>query len=228
MEIFYTQFITKGGYKVALEGLLNTVEIAVGGLLIGIFLGTLIAVVRVMPKYKRLPKILDAICNVYVALFRGIPMVVQLLLGYWVLLPAFGIHADALVVAIIMFGLNSAAYVSEIMRSGIQSVDIGQLEAARALGMPYAMAMLRIVIPQSIKNILPTLGNEFIILIKDTSVVYFITVVDLTRAFQQIGEAKYEFVVPYLFLALIYLILVAGIALLVKLMERRLKKSERQ
>ena len=228
METFYIQFITKGGYKTALEGLLNTVEIAVLGLAIGIFLGTAIAIVRVTPKYKRLPRILDIICNIYVALFRGVPMVVQLLLGYWVLLPALGISVDALTVAIIMFGLNSAAYVSEIMRSGIQSVDIGQLEAARALGMPYATSMLKIVIPQSIKNILPTLGNEFIVLIKDTSVVYFITVVDLTRAFQEIGEAKYEFVIPYLFLAVVYLVLVMGITLLVRIIERRLKKSERQ
>ena len=228
MEIFLNQFIDKGGYKVALEGLLATVEIAVFGLLIGILLGTVIAVVRVMPKYKVLPRVLDVICNVYVAFFRGTPMVVQLLVGYYVALPALGIRSDGVVVAIIMFGLNSAAYVSEIMRSGIQSVDIGQLEAARALGMPYAMSMMKIVIPQSVKNILPTLGNEFIVLIKDTSIVSFIAVVDLTKAFRQIGDATYEYVVPYLFLALVYLVLVMGITLLIRLMERRLKKSERR
>ena len=227
MDIFYEQFFTKGGYKVALEGLLATVEIAVFGLLIGVLFGTLIAVVRVMPKYKTLPKVLDIICNIYVGFFRGTPMVVQLLVGYYVLLPSMGIRADGLVVAIIIFGLNSAAYVSEIMRSGIQSVDIGQLEAARALGMPYAMAMMKIVIPQSIKNILPTLGNEFIVLIKDTSIVSFIAVVDITKAFRQIGDATYEYVIPYLFLALVYLVLVIGITLLIRLMERRLKKSER-
>ena len=143
-------------------------------------------------------------------------------------MPAIGLRLDGVVVAVIIFGLNSAAYVSEMMRSGIQSVDIGQLEAARALGMPYAMAMMKIVIPQSIKNILPTLGNEFIVLVKDTSIVSFIAVVDITKAFRQIGDATYEYVIPYLFLALVYLVLVAGIAALVKLMERRLKKSERQ
>lgn len=224
---FFEKFITEGGYKTALSGLLVTVEIAVGGLIIGILLGTVIAVIRVMPKYKTLPKVLNALCNVYVALFRGTPMVVQLLIGYFVLFPALGIALDGVIVAVFIFGLNSAAYVSEMMRSGIQSVDAGQLEAARALGMPYAMAMIKIVIPQSIKNILPTLGNEFIVLVKDTSIVSFIAVVDLTKAFKAIGDATYEYIVPYLFLALVYLVLVMGITVLVRLMERRLKKNER-
>lgn len=226
-ELFYDQLITKGGYKDVLSGLLATLEIAIGGLAIGILLGTVIAVVRVMPKYKTFPKILDGICNVYVGLFRGTPMVVQLLIGYWVLLPALGISANNVVVAVIMFGLNSAAYVSEMMRSGIQSVDVGQLEAARALGLPYRTSMLKIVIPQSIKNILPTLGNEFIILVKDTSIASFIAVVDLTKAFKNIADANYEYVIPYLCLAIIYLILVIGITFLIKVMERRLKRSDR-
>ena len=228
MELFYDQFITKGGYEVALEGLLVTVEIAVFGLLIGILLGTLIAIVRVMPKYRRLPKVLDAFCSIYVGFFRGTPMVVQLLIGYYVLFPFLGIRLDGVIVAALIFGLNSAAYVSEMMRSGILSVDAGQLEAARALGLPYSTSMLKIVIPQSIKNILPTLGNEFIMLIKDTSIVSFIAVVDITKAFRQIGDATYGYVIPYLFLAAIYLVIIFGITLLVKLMERRLRKSERR
>lgn len=227
MNVFIEQFITKGGYKTVLSGLLVTVEIAVLGLIIGILLGTLIAVVRVTPKYKTFPKILDGICNVYVAFFRGTPMVVQLLIGYYVLFPAMNIAIDAVIVAVLIFGLNSAAYVSEIMRSGIQSVDIGQLEAARALGLPYSTSMLKIVIPQSIKNILPTLGNEFIVLVKDTSIVSFIAVVDLTKAFRQIGDATYEYVVPYLMLALVYLVLVLGITFAIRAMERRLKRNER-
>ena len=227
MNVFIEQFITKGGYKTVLSGLLVTVEIAVLGLIIGILLGTLIAVVRVTPKYKILPKILDGICNVYVAFFRGTPMVVQLLIGYYVLFPALNIAIDAVIVAVLIFGLNSAAYVSEIMRSGIQSVDIGQLEAARALGLPYSTSMLKIVIPQSIKNNLPTLGNEFIVLVKDTSIVSFIAVVDLTKAFRQIGDATYEYVVPYLMLAAVYLVLVLGITFAIRAMERRLKRNER-
>ena len=227
MDLFIEQFITKGGYKTVLSGLLVTAEIAVLGLLIGVLLGTLIAVVRVTPKYKVFPKILDGVCNVYVAFFRGTPMVVQLLIGYYVLFPALNIVIDAVLVAVLIFGLNSAAYVSEIMRSGIQSVDIGQLEAARALGLPYATSMIKIVIPQSIKNILPTLGNEFIVLVKDTSIVSFIAVVDLTKAFRQIGDATYEYVIPYLMLAVVYLVLVLGITFAIRAMERRLKRNER-
>ena len=224
---FYAQFILKGGYKTALQGLLATVEIAVAGLVIGIILGTLIALVKVMPKYKVFPRILSGVCDVYVGFFRGTPMVVQLLLGYYVLLPALGIASDALMVAIIIFGLNSGAYVSEIMRAGIQSVDGGQLEAGRAVGLPYWTAMAKIVIPQSIKNILPTLGNEFIVLIKETSVVSFIAVTDITKAFRAIGDANYEYVIPYVMLALVYLVLVLLITLGIKLMERRLKRNER-
>jgi len=225
---FYEQFITKGGYKTALHGLWVTVEIAILGLIIGIILGTIIALIKVMPKYKLGPKIASGVCDVYVGFFRGTPMVVQLLLGYYVILPICGITADALAVAIIIFGLNSGAYVSEIMRAGIQSVDGGQLEAGRAVGLPYWQAMLKIVIPQSIKNILPTLGNEFIVLVKETSVASFITVVDLTKAFRSIGDANYEYVIPYLMLAFVYLVLVLGITFLVKLMERRMNRGERQ
>lgn len=154
-------------------------------------------------------------------------MVVQLLLGNFVLLPMLGIVVDEIIVAILVFGLNSAAYVSEIMRSGIQSVDIGQLEAGRAVGLSYSAAMMKIVIPQSIKNILPTLGNEFIVLIKETSVVSFIAVLDLTKAFRQIGDANYDYIIPYLCLALVYLVLVMLITLGIKLLERRLRRSDR-
>ena len=226
-NLFYKQFITYGGYRSVLDGLLVTVEIAVFGLLIGVVIGTLIAVVKVMPKNKLIIKILEKICDCYVAFFRGTPMVVQLLLGYFVLMPAIGVSLDGIVVAIIIFGLNSGAYVSEIMRAGIQSVDQGQLEAGRAVGLPYSAAMMKIVIPQSVKNILPTLGNEFIVLIKETSIVSFIAVVDITKAFRSIGDANYEYIVPYLMLAAIYLVIVLGITYLIKLLERRLKRNER-
>lgn len=224
---FYRQFITYGGYKDVLNGLLATVEIAVFGLAIGIVIGTLIAVVKVMPKYKRLPRVLEKICDIYVAFFRGTPMVVQLLIGYFILMPALGIAVDGVVVAVIIFGMNSGAYVSEIMRAGIQSVDIGQLEAGRAVGLPYSVAMMKIVIPQSVKNILPTLGNEFIVLIKETSVASFIAVTDLTKAFRSIGDANYEYVIPYLILAAVYLVIVMLITFGIKIMERRLRRNER-
>ena len=224
---FYRQFVTYAGYKSVLNGLLATVEIAVLGLVIGIVIGTLIAVVKVMPKRSLFPRILEGVCNVYVAFFRGTPMVVQLLIGYFVLMPALGLVADGITVAITIFGLNSGAYVSEIMRSGIQSVDAGQLEAGRAVGLPYRTAMLKIVIPQSIKNILPTIGNEFIVLVKETSIVSFIAVTDVTKAFRAIGDANYEYIIPYLVLALVYLAIVMLITLGIRWMERRFRRSDR-
>ncbi len=225
---FIKQFITLKGYENVLNGLWITLQIAVIGLFIGIVIGTIIAVVRVMPKYKLLPRILDKICVCYIELFRGTPMVVQLLIGYWVLLPALDIQVNSGVpVAIIMFGLNSGAYVSEIMRGGINSVDPGQTEAGRAVGLTYPSTMLKIVVPQAIKNILPTLGNEFIVLIKETSIVSFIAVTDLYKSFKQLGDPTYNYTVPYLMLALTYLVMVLLISAGVRLLEAKLKKSER-
>ena len=225
---FVKQFITLRGYENILKGLWATAQIAVLGLLIGILVGTLIAVVRVMPKYKLLPRILDKICVCYIELFRGTPMVVQLLIGYWVLLPALGITVNSgIPVAIIVFGLNSGAYVSEIMRGGINSVDSGQMEAGRAVGLTYATTMLKVVVPQAVKNILPTLGNEFIVLIKETSIVSFIAVTDLYKSFKQLGDPTYNYTVPYLMLALTYLVMVLLISWGVRVLEAIMKKSER-
>lgn len=226
-DIFYTQFIEREGYIQVLNGLKTTLLIAVFGLIIGILIGTLIAAVKMIPKYKLAPRIFSKICDIYVWVFRGTPIAVQLLIGYFVLLPALHINLDNTVVAIIVFGMNSGAYVSEIMRSGIQAVDAGQLEASRALGLGYWVSMIKVVIPQGIKNILPTLGNEFISLVKETAVVSFIAVVDLTKAFRQIGDASYEYVIPYLMLALVYLIIVMIISSLIHLLERRLAKIDR-
>lgn len=227
-DAFVRAFIDNDGYKKVLTGLQNTLIIAVVGLLIGIVIGTTIAAIEVMPKYKRLPRILDKICRVYVAFFRGTPLVVQLLVGYFVLRPLLGLQLSALASGAIIFGMNSGAYVSEIMRGGINSVDGGQMEAGRAVGLGYWTTMVKIVIPQAVKNILPTLGNEFIALIKDTSVVSFIGAEDLYVAFKYIGTNNYEFMVPYLVMALIYIVLVLLITLGIHLMERRLKKSDRR
>lgn len=225
---FVKQFVTLKGYENVLKGLWATMQIAVIGLLIGVVIGTLIAVVRVMPKYKLMPRILDKICVCYIELFRGTPIVVQLLIGYWVLLPLMGITVNSgIPVAMIVFGLNSGAYVSEIMRGGINSVDAGQMEAGRAVGLTYATTMLKIVVPQAIKNILPTLGNEFIVLIKETSVVSFIAVTDLYKSFKQLGDPTYNYTMPYLMLALTYLFMVLLISWGVRALEARMKKSER-
>ncbi len=223
---FVEIFLLQNGYVKVLEGLQNTLLIAVCGLIVGILIGTVIATVRVIPKYKRLPRILNAVCSFYVGLFRGTPMVVQLLVFYYV--PLLGVKMTGVQVSIMVFGLNSGAYISEIMRSGIQSVDPGQLEAGRAVGLSFSTSMLEIVIPQAVKNILPTLGNEFIALIKETSVVSFVGAADLYVAFSFIGSNSYEFMVPYLVMAAIYIVLVLFISLLVAVMERSLKKSDRR
>ena len=225
---FVQIFIEKNGYVKVVQGLQNTLLIAVVGMIIGVLIGTIIATVRVLPKYKTLPRALNAVGSFYVGLFRGTPMVVQLLIFYYVMLPLMGIKLPGVRVAMVVFGLNSGAYISEIMRSGIQSVDPGQLEAGRAVGLGFGPAMIRIVIPQAVKNILPTLGNEFIALIKETSVVSFVGAADLYVAFNYIGSNSYEFMVPYLVMAAIYIVLVLVISILVKLMERSLKKSDRR
>ena len=228
IDSFIEVFLEKNGYVKVIEGLENTLLIAVTGLIVGILIGTLIATVRVLPKYKVLPRVLNAICSFYVALFRGTPMVVQLLIFYYVLFPLLGWNITGLQVSMLVFGLNSGAYISEIMRSGIQSVDPGQMEAGRSVGLSFGTSMMKIVIPQAVKNILPTLGNEFIVLIKETSVVSFVGAADLYVAFSYIGSNSYEFMVPYLVMALIYIVLVLIISLLVKLMERSLGKSDRR
>ena len=225
LENFWNVFMNAGGYREVLKGLQNTLTIAVLGLLIGVVIGTVIAAVRVLPKYKRLPRVLNSICGFYVGLFRGTPMVVQLLVFYYVLLGVT--RLPSVTVATLVFGLNSGAYISEIMRSGILSVDSGQMEGGRSVGLSYGVTMLRIVIPQAVKNILPTLGNEFIALIKETSVVSFVGATDLYVAFNNIGSNSYEFMVPYLVMAIIYIVLVMVISALVKLMERSLRKSDR-
>ena len=225
---FVDVFIAQGAYEKVLEGLKNTLIIAIAGLIIGIIVGILIATVRVVPKYKRLPRVLNGICSFYVGLFRGTPMVVQLLVCYYVLLPILGIKMSGVEVSVLVFGLNSGAYISEIMRGGIMSVDGGQMEAGRAMGLSFATTMRMIVIPQAIKNIIPTLGNEFIALIKETSVVSFVGASDLYVAFNYIGSNSYEFMVPYLVMAVIYIAIVMLISLGIKLIERRLRKSDRR
>lgn len=228
IEKFLEIFIEQNGYTKVLEGLQNTLTIAVIGLILGIVIGTLIATVRVIPKYKVLPRILNGICSFYVGLFRGTPIVVQLLIFYYVLFPIMGVKMTGVEVSMLVFGLNSGAYISEIMRSGIQSVDPGQMEGGRSVGLSFGTTMLKIVIPQAVKNILPTLGNEFIALIKETSVVSFVGAADLYKAFNVIGSNTYEFMVPYIVMALIYIVLVLIISAAIKLMERSLKKSDRR
>lgn len=226
---FWQYFAANGAWKRVLsEGLVNTLTIAFCGLAIGIVIGTVIAAVKVMPKYKLLPRVLDKIVTVYVGFFRGTPIVVQLLMAYYVLFPIMGVNIGSLNTCILVFGLNSGAYVSEIMRGGILSVDPGQMEAGRAVGLSFFTTMMNIVVPQAIKNILPSLGNELIALVKDTSVVSFVAAVDLYKTFTEIGNKSYEYLVPYAFMALIYILLVMIITIGIKFLEKGLRKSDRR
>jgi polar amino acid transport system permease protein len=227
LENFWQIFYHEKAYEFVLTGLQNTLLIAVLGLVFGTLLGPLIAVVRVVPKHRRLPRILYGFCSFYVGMFSGTPIVVQLLLLHFGLFPLMGIDLDAVVEAIIIFGLNSGAYMSEILRGGINAVDAGQMEAGRSLGFGFGETMLRIILPQAIKNILPTLGNEFIALLKETSVVSFIAVIDVTRSLQSIADSTYEYFVPYIVLAITYLVIVLAITYFIRIMERRLSKNER-
>lgn len=227
IEKFMHSFIDNGGYKTVIEGLQNTLIIAILGLLIGLVVGMLLALVKVLPRYRRSVRFFQKVCDVYIAFFRGTPIVVQLLLGYFVICPMLNVRIGGLAVCIIVFGLNSGAYVAEVMRGGITAVDPGQLEAARALGLGFGISMVKIVVPQAMRSILPSLGNEFIALVKDTSVASFVAVADLKYAFQRIGDGNYEYMVPYLVMAVIYIVLVLIITLLIRLMERSLAKSDR-
>ena len=206
-----------------LNGLKNTLIIALLAFVIGLVLGSLIAICRIGSKKENVfLKILDKICAVYVTVIRGTPVVVQLLLMYFGVLALSNL--GALSIAIIVFGLNSSAYMSEIIRSGILSVDKGQ--AGRTLGLSYSKTMKSIVFPQAIKNAIPTILNELIALLKETSVAGYITVIDLTMAVQRIVANEYEALVPYTVLAIIYLIIVGILTLGVKAIERRLRRND--
>ncbi len=224
----YDIFIKQKTYTMMLDGLKNTIIIALFALVIGIVLGIVLAVIKVIPKTNIVAKFFNALATVYIAAIRGTPVMVQLLLSYYgIFATSFrGNPYKALIIAIIVFGINSSAYVAEIMRSGILAVDKGQMEAGRSLGLNYKQSMMKIILPQAVKNILPALGNEFIVLIKETSVAGFITVFDLTRAARAIVADTYNAFVPYLVLAGVYLVLVLLATFLIGKLERRLRKSD--
>ena len=247
-DIFYEQFVTEGGYRNVLLGLRNTLIIAIFGLIIGIVIGTIVATVQIAGRRNVVVKIFAVIGDVYTSVFRGTPIIVQLLIFHYIIF--VGVDVDGLLdtaiygafgesaiynmvgrlplESVIVFGLNSGAYVAEIMRGGILSVDIGQTEAGRTLGLSYTTTMFRVVIPQAIKNVVPTLGNELIALTKDTSVAGYVATMDLNAAFTAIAGATYDYLVPYLFLALVYLVLVILMTVMIRQIERRMRKSERR
>ncbi|MCL2158132.1 MAG: amino acid ABC transporter permease [Oscillospiraceae bacterium] len=217
-------FIVDNRYKLFLEGFLNTLVIAAGAAAIGVVIGAAVAMVRVYRAQTGRLVALDAICGGYLALFRGTPIVVQLLIMYYIIFKSVD---NALLVAVLSFGINSGAYVAEIVRAGIMSVDPGQTEAGRSLGLPALATLFHIVMPQAIKNILPALGNEFVALLKETSVAGYITLRDLARAGENVRSKTLEPYFSLLFVALVYFVLVFGFTKLLKFAERRFAKSDR-
>lgn len=221
---FILNFIEDNRWKYIVDGLKITLIVTIFAVLIGVLLGFLIAIVRTTHDKTGKLKILNAICKVYLTVIRGTPVVVQLMIIYFII---FGsVDISKVLVAIIAFGINSGAYVAEIFRSGIMSIDNGQFEAGRSLGFNYAQTMMYIIMPQAFKNVLPTLCNEFISLLKETSVSGYIALQDLTKGGDIIRSRTYDAFMPLISVALIYLAMVMIFTKLVSLLERRLRNSD--
>ena len=223
-EQIYNNFIADNRWRYLTNGLKVTLEVTFFAVLIGIVLGLLVAVVRSTYAKTGKMKIGSFLCGIYITVIRGTPVVVQLLIIYFVV---FGsVKIDKSLVAIMAFGLNSGAYVAEIFRSGIMSIDDGQFEAGRSLGFSYGKTMLYIIMPQAFKNVLPALGNEFIGLLKETSVAGYIAIQDLTKGADIIRSRTYSAFMPLIAAALIYLVLVMVFTFFVQKLERRLRNSD--
>ena len=205
-ESFYQNFIEKDRWQYLLTGLENTLLITIFAVLIGVAIGFLVAIIRASHDKNGSLKILNFICRVYLTVIRGTPTMVQLLIVYYVIFAT--VDPGKVIVAIIAFGMNSAAYVAEIVRSGIMSIDQGQFEAGRSLGLNYTQTMIKIILPQAVKNILPALGNELIVLLKETSISGYIGLMDLTRGGDIIRSQTYSALFPLLVVAAIYLVIV--------------------
>lgn len=221
---FVLNFIAGDRWKYILSGLKTTLIVTFFSLIIGIFIGIIVAIIQTSYYRNGNFKIGSVICRLYLSIFRGTPIVVQLLIIYFVIFSS--VRIDKTLVAIIAFGLNSGAYVAEIFRAGIMSIDIGQIEAGRSLGFNFAQTMYNIILPQAFKNVLPTLGNEFIVLLKETSVCGYIALQDLTKGGDIIRSQTYSPFMPLIAVALIYLIMVIGLAKLVNILERKLRNSD--
>ncbi|MDO5350455.1 MAG: amino acid ABC transporter permease [Lachnospiraceae bacterium] len=224
-QAIYVNFIKDNRWKYITDGLKVTLEVTLFAVLIGIVIGFLIAVVRSTHDKTGKLKILNFLCKTYLTIIRGTPVLVQLMIIYFVI---FGsVNISKVVVAVISFGINSGAYVAEIFRSGIMSIDQGQFEAGRSLGFNYVQTMWYIIMPQAFKNVLPALGNEFISLLKETSVGSYIALQDLTKGGDIIRSRTYDAFTPLIAVALIYLALVLLFSWLIQILERRLRQSER-
>ncbi len=224
-EAFYSNFIEDDRWEYIVDGLGVTLKITFFAVIIGIVLGFLVGIIRSTYERTGKLKILNAICKVYLTVIRGTPVLVQLLIIYFVIFASANVSKE--LAAVIAFGVNSGAYVAEICRSGIMSIDVGQLEAGRSLGFSYWKTMWYIILPQALKNVLPALGNEFIVLLKETSVSGYIALEDLTKGGDIIRSRTYDPFLPLIAVAVIYLVMVMIFSRFVTLLERRLKQSER-
>ncbi len=222
-DLFYKTVIYDNRYKYILEGLFNTIIIAFFAVIIGVIIGTIVALIRNNYDQNQKFKLLNHLCNLYVSIIRGTPVILQLMIIYYVIFKS--VNIDIIIVSIIAFGINSGAYVSEIIRAGINSIPKGQSEAGYSLGLKYAQIMQHIVLPQAIKNVLPALGNEFITLLKETSVGAYIGVVELTKASDIIASRTYDYFSPLLIIAIIYLTMTIGLSKLITKLERKLKNA---
>lgn len=222
---FYQNFIEDNRYLYLADGLKTTLTVTLFAVLIGIILGFLIAIVRSTYNKTHKLKFLNFLCSIYLTVIRGTPVVVQLMIIYYVIFAS--VNVSKTVVAVLAFGINSGAYVAEIIRGGIESIDNGQMEAGRSLGFSYVQTMRYIILPQALKNVLPALANEFIVLLKETSVAGYIALQDLTKGGDIIRSRTYEALLPLFAVAIIYLVLVMIFTKLVKILERRLHNSER-
>ena len=221
---FYQNFIEDDRWKYIVDGLGNTIKITFFAVLVGILLGFLVAVVRSTYEKTGKLKLLDLLCKVYLTVIRGTPVLIQLMIIYFVV---FGsVRIDKVLVSVLAFGINSGAYVAEIIRGGIMSIDNGQFEAGRSLGFSYPQTMFYIIMPQAFKNVLPALGNEFIVLLKETSVAGYIAVQDLTKGADIIRSRTYSAFMPLMAAAVIYLVMVMIFTYFVQRLERRLRNSD--
>ena len=225
IDDFQQNFLDESRWHYLTNGLKTTLIITFFAVILGFVLGFLVAIVRSTHDKTGKMKILNALCRVYLTVIRGTPMVVQLLITYFVI---FGsVNIDKTLVAVLAFGVNSGAYVAEIFRSGIMSIDPGQMEAGRSLGFNYAQTMWYIIMPQAFKTVLPTLCNEFISLLKETSVAGYIAIQDLTKGGDIIRSRTYSAFMPLIAVAVIYLIIVMIFTKLIQILERRLRQNER-
>lgn len=221
----YQSFVQENRYLYIVTGLGNTLLITVFAVILGVILGTIVSLVKVA--HSNDPsrfRILNGICTLYLTVIRGTPVLVQLMIMYYIILN--GTIINDITTAVLAFGINSGAYVAEVIRSGIMSVDRGQMEAGRSLGLSRRTTMTKIILPQALKNVLPAIGNEFIALLKETSVAGYIGIQDLTKGGDIIRSITYQAFTPLLTTAAVYLVIVIGLSALLTRLERRLRRSD--